>query len=390
MVVQAQPSPHALYISEISLAISYQLEDDRKALARFARCCRASLGPALDVLWSRVPSFSPFIPLLPLSVKSLWDHCQLDEVTLVEFQCPPEEEWRIFDSYARRVRKLYSGSHLHQIVARIRSKTTLFPLLRSLSLQLLEPLDMQGHLFSDSLRSLKISGPAYVHCKDARVQIAIAHIARDAPLLESLHVEDFAYSVAQSSLPPLHFAHLRAVEISAFFDHSLLQSLCRILSQAPVTQLKLELPALPDKDWSISFPVFPALRSLRICGNPASAEHFIFHLASKGIHELSIYHTRGPASAADCRRLLSLVAEKYGNTLQTLSLALSRSPTPNYPYDLSQAVLDALRTLVPTLNQLETLHLLLPHNRYVHLQESELTFEPLTWPSLKNLDVQAT
>ncbi|KAG0702404.1 hypothetical protein DFH29DRAFT_921454 [Suillus ampliporus] len=390
MVVQAQPSPHALYISEILLAISHQLEDDRKALARLARCCRAFLGPPLDVLWSQVRSFSPFILLLPPSVKFLWDHCQLDEVTLVKFQCPPEEEWRIFDSYARRVRKLYSGSHFHLIVTRIRSETTLFPLLRSLSLQLVEPLDMQGHLFSDSLRSLKMSGPAYVHCKDDRVQIAIAQVARDAPLLEYLHVEDFAYSVVQSSLPPLHFAHLRAVEISAFFDYNLLKSLCHILSEAPVTQLKLELPALPDKDWSIPSPVFPSLRSLRICGNPVSAENFIFHLASKGIHELSIHHTRGPASAADCRRLLSLVAEKYGNTLQTLSLALSQLPTPNYPYDLSQAVLDALRTLAPSLNRLETLHLSLPHNRYIHLQEPELTFEPPIWPSLKHLDVKAT
>lgn len=398
MSFMAQPaSPHALYISEILFAILYHIEDDRKALARLACCCHAFSEPALSVLWSSVRSFSPFIPLLPPTVKFLWDHSQFDEITLVEFQCPPEEEWRVFDSYARRVRRLYSGSRCHQIVTRIRSGTTLFPLLQSLSLQLVEPPDMRGHLFSDSLRSLKISGPAYVHCKDDRVQMAIAHVARDAPLIEHLHIEDYTYSVVQSSLPPLHFAHLRVVEISAFFGYTLLQSLCHILSQAPVTQLKLELPPLPNKEWNISIPVFPALKSLQICGNPASAEQFVFHLASEGLQELSVQHTRGSASAADYHQLLLCVADKYGNTLQQLSLStlqqislsLSQSPTPNYPYDVSQTVIDAFYALAPRFNRLQTFHLSLPHNRYVHLAP-ELTSESHTWPSLKLLDLEAT
>ncbi|KAG1805205.1 uncharacterized protein BJ212DRAFT_879286 [Suillus subaureus] len=251
---------------------------------------------------------------------------------------------------------------------------------------------MQGHLFSNSLRSLKISGPAYVHCKDDRVQMAIAHVARDAPLVEHLHIEDYTYSVVQSSLPPLHFAHLRAVEISASFGYTLLQSLCHILSQAPVTQLKLELPPFQNKDWNISIPVFPALKSLQICGNPASAEQFVFHLASKDLQELSVYHTRGTASVADYHQLLLCVADKYGDTLQQLSLStlqqislsFSQSPTPNHPYDLSQALLDAFYPLASRFNRLQTFHLSLPHNRYVHLAP-ELTSESPTWPSLKLL-----
>jgi len=390
-------SPHALYISEIFFAISHYLEDDRKALARLARCCHAFSEPALSILWSSVQSFSQFIPLLPPTVKFLWDHGQFDEVTLLQFQCPPEEEWRVFDSYARRVRKLYSGSRCHQIVARIRSGTTLFPLLQSLSLQLVEPLYTQGKLFSDSIRSLKISGPAYVHCKDDRVQMAVAHLARDAPLVEHLHIEDYTYSAVQSSLSPLHFAHLRTVEISAFFGYTLLQSLCHILSQAPVTRLKLELPPLPNKEWNISIPVFPALKSLQICGNPASAEQFIFHLASKGLQELSVHHTRGSASAADYHQLLLHVADKYSNTLrqlslstlQQISLSLTQPPTTNYPYDISQALLDTFYALAPRFNRLETFHLSLPHNRHVHLAP-ELTSESPTWPSLKLLGLEAT
>ncbi|KAG1805204.1 uncharacterized protein BJ212DRAFT_879505 [Suillus subaureus] len=65
-------SPHALYISEIFFAISYYLEEDKKALARLARCCHAFSEPALSILWSSVRSFSPFIPLLPPTVKFLW------------------------------------------------------------------------------------------------------------------------------------------------------------------------------------------------------------------------------------------------------------------------------------------------------------------------------
>ncbi|KIK45987.1 hypothetical protein CY34DRAFT_76958 [Suillus luteus UH-Slu-Lm8-n1] len=62
----------ALYISEILSEISYQLEDDRKSLSSLARCCKAFSDPALDVLWRRMSLFSPFIPLLPPKVLTLW------------------------------------------------------------------------------------------------------------------------------------------------------------------------------------------------------------------------------------------------------------------------------------------------------------------------------
>jgi hypothetical protein len=75
----------ALYISEILSEISYQLEDDRKSLSHLARCCKAFSDPALDVLWKRMSLFSPFIPLLPPEVFTLWVCATLGEVRLVCF-----------------------------------------------------------------------------------------------------------------------------------------------------------------------------------------------------------------------------------------------------------------------------------------------------------------
>jgi hypothetical protein len=73
-------SCRALYISEILSEISYQLKDDRKSLSRLARCCKAFSDPALDVLWRRMSFFSPFIPLLPPKVLTLWVRIILGQV----------------------------------------------------------------------------------------------------------------------------------------------------------------------------------------------------------------------------------------------------------------------------------------------------------------------
>jgi len=98
---------------------------------------------------------------------------------------------------------------------------------------------------------------------------------------------------------------------------------------------------LPNKEWSTS-PVFPALESLRIRGNPASADNFVFHLSSKDIYELGLTTRQDP-------RVLRIAADFFHslrrNTLHTLSLTLSHSPIPNY---LSQEV--ALYTLVSPLH----------------------------------------
>ncbi|KAG2068063.1 hypothetical protein BDR04DRAFT_792816 [Suillus decipiens] len=379
-------SCHALYISEILSEISYQLEDDRKSLSRLARCCRAFSDPALDVLWRRMSLFSPFIPLLPTNVLTLWVEYQFSAESLAGFQSPPMHEWKAFDAYAMRVRILYSGaSHFLAGVATIRADFNVFPFLRSMSMQLQEPIQPGIRLFPETLQSLLISGPAYVNCKDSCIQTALVHAARDAPFLKHLHVEDYSYNSDRLNTPPLHFKHLRSVEISAFISPNVLRSLCRVLSQSPVIELKIELPHTNCK-WDAPQSLFPHLERLEIHGTPTLAETFIVNVSSPCIRSLTVRHSRGPARLADCSRLFSTIVAKCGTSLQSLSLTISRSPVFHNHDGMAHDIMDALFPLMPNFEHLEELHLSLPSATQV----DDYPVEASGWPALRRVEFMAT
>ncbi|KAF8841789.1 hypothetical protein BDN67DRAFT_966679 [Paxillus ammoniavirescens] len=98
-----------LYITEILQNILDNLIDDKQSLFHIAVSCKDLSGPALDTLWKRMPSFDPFIPLLPEIVRQNWFLAHALE-DLSHMQCP-EEEWKVFDSYARRVHHLDCGNN---------------------------------------------------------------------------------------------------------------------------------------------------------------------------------------------------------------------------------------------------------------------------------------
>lgn len=377
----------ALYISEILSEISYQLEDDRKSLSSLARCCKAFSDPALDVLWRRMSLFSPFIPLLPPKVLTLWVECQFNAKGITGFQCPPMHEWKAFDAYARRVRILHSGaSHFLAGVATIRADYNVFPFLRSLSMELPEPIQPGIRLFPETLQTLQISGPAYINCKDSCIQTALAHAARDAPFLEHLRVEDYSYNSDHSDTPPLHFKHLRSVEISAFTSSNVLQSLCCVLSQSPVIELKIELPPT-SCIWDTPQSLFPHLERLEIHGTPASAEAFITNVSSPCVRLLTVRHSRGPARLADCSRLFSTIVNKCGTSLQSLSLTISRSPVLHNHDGIAHDIMDALFPLMPNFEHLQELHLSLPSATQV---DDYPAVEASGWPALRRVEFMAT
>ncbi|KAG0702405.1 hypothetical protein DFH29DRAFT_921455 [Suillus ampliporus] len=380
-------SCHALYISEILSEISSQLEDDRKSLSHLARCCKAFSDPALDVLWRRMSLFSPFIPLLPPSVLTLWVGYQFSAESIAGFQCPPITEWKAFDAYARRVRILYSGaSHFLAGVATIRSDCNVFPFLRSMSIQLQETIQPGIRLFPETLHTLEISGPAYINCKDSCIQSSLAHAARDAPFLKHLHVEDYSYNSDRLDTYPLHFKHLRSVEISAFISSNVLKSLCCMLSQSPVIELKIELPPTSCV-WDASYALFPHLERLEIHGTPMLAEAFITNVSSACLRSLTVRHSRGPARIADCSRLFSTIVNKYGKSLQSLSLTISRSPVLHNHDGVAHDIMDALFPLMPSFEHLEELHLSLPSATQV---DDYPSVEASGWPTLRRVEFMAT
>ncbi|KAG1805206.1 uncharacterized protein BJ212DRAFT_1486505 [Suillus subaureus] len=387
-------SHRALYISEILLEISYQLEDDRKSLSRLARCCKAFSDPALDVLWRRMSLFSPFIPLLPPEVLTLWVRIILGQVEyqfsaecIRGFQCPPMHEWKAFDAYARRVRILYSGaSHFLAGVATIRADFNVFPFLRSMSMQLQEPIQPEIRLFPETLQTLEISGPAYINCKDSCIQTALAHAARDAPSLKHLHVEDYSYNSDRLDTPPLHFKHLQSVEISAFISSNVLRSLCCVLSHSPVIELKIELPPT-SCIWDTPQSLFPYLERVEIHGTPALAEAFITNISSSCVRSLTVRHSRGPARLADCSLLFSTIVNKCGSSLQSLSLTISRSPVLHNHDGMAHDIMDALFPLMPNFEHLEELHLSLPSATQV---DDYPAVEASGWPALRRVEFMAT
>ncbi|KAG1763170.1 hypothetical protein EDD22DRAFT_952537 [Suillus occidentalis] len=357
----------ALYISEILSEISYQLEDDRKSLSSLARCCKAFSDPALDVLWRRMSLFSPFIPLLPPKVLTLWVECQFNAKGIAGFQCPPMHEWKAFDAYARRVRILYSGaSHFLAGVATYPSRLQRLPL--------------------PSILVDGASGTYTAWDPDSCIQSALAHAARDAPFLEHLRVEDYSYNSDHSDTPPLHFKHLRSVEISAFTSSNVLQSLCCVLSQSPVIELKIELPPT-SCIWDTPQSIFPYLERLEIHGTPASAEAFITNISSPCVRSLTVRHSRGPARLADCSRLFSTIVNKCGTSLQSLSLTISRSPVLHNHDGIAHDIMDALFPLMPNFEYLQELHLSLPSATQV---DDYPAVEASGWPALRRVEFMAT
>lgn len=255
-----------------------------------------------------------------------------------------------------------------------------------MSIQLQETIKPGIRLFPETLQTLEISGPAYINCKDSCIQAALVHAARDAPSLKHLHVEDYSYNSDRLDTQPLHFKHLRSVEISAFISANVLKSLCCTLSQSPVIELKIELPPTSCM-WDTTHSLFPHLERVEIHGTPAAAEAFITTISSESVRSLTVWHSRGPARIADCHRLFSTIVNKYNTSLQSLSLTISRSPVIHNQDGVAHDIMDALFPMMPNFERLEELHLSLPSSTQV---DDYPSVEGTGWPALRRMEFTAT
>jgi hypothetical protein len=184
----------------------------------------------------------------------------------------------------------------------------------------------------------------------------------------------------------VHFKYLRSVEISAFISSNVLKSLCCILSQSHVIELKIELPPT-SCIWDTTHSLFPHLERLEIHGTPAGAEAFITNVSSQGVRSLTVRHSRGPARIADCSRLFSTIVNKCGTSLRSLSLTISRSPVLHNHDGVAHDIIDALFPMMPNLELLEELHLSLPSATGVNDYPS---VEGPIWPTLRRVEFMAT
>ncbi|OJA15142.1 hypothetical protein AZE42_04693 [Rhizopogon vesiculosus] len=102
-------------LQECSSSAIYDPRRDRQdslaTLAALARTCKKFKEPALNILWKDVHGFGPLVLCLPEGVREITEQGQLT-LTRPLFS----EEWKIFNSYACRIRSLLIDNAMNETV----------------------------------------------------------------------------------------------------------------------------------------------------------------------------------------------------------------------------------------------------------------------------------
>ncbi|KIK96532.1 hypothetical protein PAXRUDRAFT_299967 [Paxillus rubicundulus Ve08.2h10] len=277
-----------LYVTEILRVILDNLIDDKRSLFRIAVSSKDFLDPALDTLWAKMYSFDPFIPLLPENVRQDWHRAYMLE-DLSHVHCP-EEEWKLFDSYARRVRYMFCGENTvgrstYQQLIIMRPTSVPFPRLRALYIA-----PGRGTLmFPSSLRSLAVCdlGRGPLHALPY-IELALRQAADDVPLLGELEILGVCHPYPEGGLHPLPFQALHTVTLSPvwYLQPGDFDNFSRLLSTAPVRFLTLRIPTFStlfpkpeDKT-----PIFLNVEVLDITADPQVAGDVVLCFGSPHLH----------------------------------------------------------------------------------------------------------
>ncbi|KAH0832873.1 hypothetical protein J3R83DRAFT_11824 [Lanmaoa asiatica] len=291
------------YISEILRVILDNLTDDRRSTVSLAYSSKAVSGTSLDYVWADMDSFSPFVPLLPKPVQEIWD-LRFNVATLSLIKCPPPEEWKLFDMYACRVRRIRPGEDyldraLYQRLVSIRTGVELFPRLLSLRCYLFSPLTPGMKIFPSSLRSLSLY-PEYV-VLDGRAELALRQVALDAPFLEELYIVGIYRLYPDAGSWPLDFKKLHTVHLIANMLRPVdLRSFSRLLSTSPILNLGISLR--PSSE--VSF-------QLDETGVPVEAADIVSRICSPYLNSVTIEHRDRFASVSEYGRFFTLLAQRH-------------------------------------------------------------------------------
>ncbi|KIJ12797.1 hypothetical protein PAXINDRAFT_101021 [Paxillus involutus ATCC 200175] len=295
---------HALYITEILRLILDNLIDDKRCLFRIAVSCKAFSDPALDILWAFMPSFDPFILLVPENVRQNLGPAYTLEV-LSHMQCP-EEEWRVFDSYARRVRYLAFGGNTslaYQQLGILRPNCVVFPHLKALEFSMYIDPGPGTLMFPSSLRTLTICNVGSIFpCKShSYTELALRQAAQDVPLLENLEITGTYDLYPGGGLHPLPFQALHTVKFSPYFDQpqpGAFDNVSHLLSTAPVRFLTVhasmyfQLFVNPNDKTSM----FLNVKVLDISADPRTASDIVSRVGSPHLHTVIFKSLTGSRS----------------------------------------------------------------------------------------------
>ncbi|KIJ12798.1 hypothetical protein PAXINDRAFT_101022 [Paxillus involutus ATCC 200175] len=325
---------HVLYITEILRNILDNLMYDKKSLFRIAVSCRAFSGPALDTLWAFIPSFDPFIPLLPENVRQGWELAHTLE-DLSHMQCPAEE-WRVFDSYARRVHDLACGGSTlprlaaYQQLGILRPNSLIFPHLKALQFSIYVNSGPGTLMFPSSLRTLQISHMGILLRDTSRwhsyTELALHQVAQDVPLLEVLAIAGMYHLPPGGEPRPLPFQALHTVHFSPFLELEprLFDHFSRLLSTAPVRFLTVHTsnfsPLFDGSDESDDkTPMFLNVEVLNIIADPQTAGDIVSRVGSPHLHAVTLESE--PGSSPGLGQFFSALAQRPG-PIRSLNITL--------------------------------------------------------------------
>ncbi|KAG2036273.1 hypothetical protein BDR03DRAFT_1092608 [Suillus americanus] len=389
------PEPfEILRISEIFAVILDGLQDDKKSLYHMSCCCRAFTDPALDILWRSMHSFAPFTLLIPQSASFVND-ARTSDCDLLKYRCNPLDDWKTFDKYAARVWSLRIGEHNNStdLIKNRDCYTRLtvirgfhpFPKLRSLAYVLSGPISLQAKPFPPSLRSLTLVCHNTLDCDP--IELALDRAVAEAPHLKELRIIGLMRTMRTlHSTPQLQFGQIRSVDLSkAYIRAPELAALCTLLSQAPVSDLKIHLQDRLNMNWQAIPPMFPELKQLDVRGSMFSVILFMSRLAATNLHTLVFQPDGQPSGVvAFFDYLMPIIIEKLGKSLKSFDLHINEPRPRAQDSDLVKSILQGLEPLVEA--GLQSLGLFLQVDSTMSTQfppEVQSMLEPCAWPSLK-------
>jgi hypothetical protein len=213
------------------------------------------------------------------------------------------EEWKVFDSYARRVRDMFCGKNTlgisaYQQLVILRPTSVTFPRLKVLYIT-----PGRGTLmFPSSLRSLALCelNGAIPSRWLPYIEPVLRQAAEDVPLLEKLEILRTYRLYPAGGLHPLPFRALQTVLFFPFWElrPGDFDNFSRLLSTAPVRFLTLRIPMFStlfvkpeDKT-----PIFLNVEILDISADPQSAGDIVSRIGSPHLHTVIYYSSPGPSS----------------------------------------------------------------------------------------------
>lgn len=329
-------SSRILYISEILRVVLDDLTDDKRTVVSLAYTSKAVSDIALDYLWADMDSFAPFVPLLPKPIQEIWVgfsqytllrmlRCHQDATfniaILPLIKCPPAEEWKRFDIYAYRVRRIrpredYLDRALYQRLVSIRTGVDIFPRVSALRCHLFDPLIPDTKIFPSSLRSLSLY-PEYALLIDGRAELALRQAAHDAPYLEEIYIVGIYRLHPGTTLRPLDFKKLRKVHLVAnILRPADLRSFLHLLSASPILNLGISVRSSSEVafklgDTGVQPSILPYMKNIYICDGPRRAAGIISQICSPCLKSVTIEHRDRFASIPEYGCFFTLLAQRH-------------------------------------------------------------------------------